>query len=136
MVLNVQVQLQPNTTSVRVAWKKINVPAISSYIVYYSTEGESEQFRSVPSSENSVLIMDLRSDVEYEFQVVAIGTVNKQEILGKRSTMVILSPATLPLSQQVRNTATAVSIAVLIAILLLLMGWAITCCRIGPSRKK
>ena len=93
MVLNVQVQLLPNTTSVRVVWDKVNVPGISSYTVYYSTEGESEQFLTVPSSENFVVIMDLRSDVEYEFQVVATGAVNRQEISGERS---ILVPARMP----------------------------------------
>ena len=94
MVLNVRVEIQPNTTSVRVVWDKINVPGIFSYTVYYSAEGESEQTLTVPSSENSVLIMDLRSGVKYEIQVAATGTVNMQEIAGERSVMSeILVPA-------------------------------------------
>ena len=147
IVLNVRVQLQPNTTSVRVVWDKINVPGISSYTVYYSTEGESEQFRSVPSSENAVVIMDLRSDLEYQLQVVAIGTVNGQEISGERSAITIIAlpialpattiialPATMPSegsSHVGRNAAIAISVIILIIILLLLMGWAIVYSRTG-----
>ena len=146
MVLNVQVQLQPNITSVRVVWDKVNVPGISSYTVYYSTEGESEQFRSVPSSENSVVIMDLRSDAEYRFQVVAIGTVNRQEISGERSVItdevIIMLPTTMPSkvrSHVGRNAAIAISVIIIIIILLLLMGWAIVYSRTGsvlPFKKK
>ena len=121
-------QLQPDTFTVRVVWDKINVPGISNYTVYYSTEGESEQFRSVHSSENSVMIMDLRSDVEYEFQVVAIGIVNRQEISGERSTItnqsVILLPAMMTYGE--RNAAIVISIFVFISVLfLLMMVWSI-----------
>ena len=96
MVLNVRVQVQPNTTSVKAVWDKIDVPGISSYTVYYSTEGESEEFVTAPSSDNSVMIMDLRSGAKYEFQVIAIGTVNRQEISGERSAITNQSAILVP----------------------------------------
>ena len=95
-VLNVRVELEPTTTSARVMWEKINVPSISSYIVYYSAEGVREQSQTVPSSENSVVIMDLKNDVEYEYQVVATGIVNRQQISGERSVITNLSVVLIP----------------------------------------
>ena len=96
MVLNVRVELEPTTTSARVMWEKVSVPSISSYTVYYSAEGVREQSRTVPSSENSVVIMDLRSDVKYEYQVVATGRVNGQEISGERSVVTDQSALLIP----------------------------------------
>ena len=40
---------------------------------------------TVPGSNNSIVIRGLENNVEYQFQVVAIGTVNRQEIVGERS---------------------------------------------------
>ena len=96
MVRGVSVELQLTATSVRVTWEKISLPAISSYTVYYSAEGVREQSQTVPSSENSVVIMDLKNDVEYAYQVVAVGIVNRQEISGERSVITDQSAVLIP----------------------------------------
>ena len=103
MIANVRVERE-GTNSVQVTWERINVPGITSYTVFYSTTGTSkrqfnEQSVTIPSSESSVVIMSLVSNVEYKFQVVAIGTLNGQDVVGDRSVLsstsmiIILQPS-------------------------------------------
>ena len=76
MVMNVQVE-RLSATSVRVSWEMINNAEITNYTVYYRTIGnrkkrDGEESITVLSSQNSVVIGDLMSNVTYYFQVAAV----------------------------------------------------------------
>ncbi len=75
--------------SVNVSWENVTVPGIVSYTVYYRpTEtmgGLSEQSVTVPSSESSVVIEDLKNNVEYQFQVAATAELGGDIYHGERS---------------------------------------------------
>ena len=66
-------------TSVRVSWERIlNIPEITHYIVFYSRAGsrkrqaDGEQFKTVPSTEDSVVIENLSGGARsYLFFVIA-----------------------------------------------------------------
>ena len=61
-------------TSVNVSWESVTVRGIVSYTVFYSpTSQQDEQMVTVPSSESSVVIEGLMTNVEYQFQVAAIA---------------------------------------------------------------
>ena len=103
MVTGVMVE-QLTATSVRVSWDEIPVNGIT-YRVYYSQTGNRKRQStemSIDSTTNSVDIDDLDSNVEYQFQVVAIAVVNGHTIEGERSEVnddshVLTSPpATIP----------------------------------------
>ena len=86
MVTGVMVE-QLTATSVRVSWDEIPVDGIT-YRVYYSQTGNWKRQStemSIDSTTNSVDIDGLDSNVEYQFQVVAIAVVNGQTIVGERS---------------------------------------------------
>ena len=82
-----------SATSVRVSWDRLDIPEITGYIVYYSqTEMvTTEQSVNVPSSQNSVLIEDLMTDVEYQFEVVAVAELDGVVVMGERSERAIQS---------------------------------------------
>ena len=85
-----------NATSVRISWEMINNMEITNYIVYYRAVSNrkrqnDEQFVTVPSSQNSVVIGDLISNVNYQFEVAAVV---QGGIMGQRSN--IASPPTSP----------------------------------------
>ena len=63
-----------SASSVRVSWERLNISEITGYIVYYSqTDKRQEEGRvTVSSLVTSVLIDNLSSYVEYQFQVVAV----------------------------------------------------------------
>ena len=87
MVTGVMVEQLTSTTSVRVSWDEIPVDGIT-YRVYYSQTGNRKRQStemSMDSTTNSVDIDGLDSNVEYQFQVVAIAVVNGQTIEGERS---------------------------------------------------
>lgn len=100
VVLNVRVDRERNITSVRVAWDGIAVPGIANYTVYYGAAGssttQSERSVTVSGSENTALIIGLVDNVEYQFQVVAIGVLNGQEIVGERSMITSASKILIP----------------------------------------
>ena len=102
VVMDVRVERERNITSVRVVWERIDVPGITNYTIYYSAVGnrmtQSEQSVTVSGSKNSIVIMGLLNNVEYQFQVVAIGTVNGQEVVGERSQVNSASSVLIPLS--------------------------------------
>ena len=86
MVTGVMVE-QLTATSVRVSWDEIPVDGIT-YRVYYSQTGSRKRQStemSIDSTTNSVDIDGLDSNVEYQFQVVAITVVNGETIEGERS---------------------------------------------------
>ena len=86
MVTGVIVE-QLTATSVRVSWDEIPVDGIT-YRVYYSQIGKRKRQRtemSIDSTTNSVDIDGLDSNVEYQFQVVAIVVFNGETIEGERS---------------------------------------------------
>ena len=79
-----------SASSVRVSWEGVDIPEITGYTVYYSQTGnknrQSEKlFVTVPSSVNSVVIGDLVSNVEYQFQVAAIAELDGVGFTGTRS---------------------------------------------------
>ena len=86
MVTGVIVE-QLTDTSVRVSWDKIPVDGIT-YRVYYSQTGNRKRQStemSMDSTTNFVDIDGLDSNVEYQFQVVAIAVFNGETIEGERS---------------------------------------------------
>ena len=82
--------------SVQVTWDQLDIPEITRYIVYYSQTGNSEMITTVPGSENSVTIENLLTDVEYQFQVVAVAELDGDVIVGERSNVSIARPTTPP----------------------------------------
>ena len=60
---------------------------ITNYRVYYTTESRrNEQSITVASSQNSVMIDDLLSDVDYQFQVAAVALLyGDMRVMGQRS---------------------------------------------------
>ena len=87
-----------SATSIQVTWDQLDIPEITGYIVYYSQTGNSEMETTVPSSENSVTIDNLLTDVEYQFQVVAVAELDgdSDTIMGERSNVSIVCPTPPP----------------------------------------
>ena len=84
VVMNVRVE-ELTSTSVRVSWDRIDIMEITNYTVYYSATGN-EQSVTVPSSQNSVVVDDLLSDVDYQFQVAAVALLyGDVRVMGQRS---------------------------------------------------
>ena len=83
MVTGVMVE-QLTATSVRVSWDEIPVDGMT-YRVYYSQTGNRKRQStemSMDSTTNSVDIDGLDSNVEYQFQVVAVAVIT---YIGERS---------------------------------------------------
>ena len=114
LVLNVEVEVVSDT-SVRVSWDSVDIPEITGYTVYYSQTGnrkrQSEEFVTVPNSDNSVVIEGLLNNVEYQFQVVAIAELDGDVIIGQRSLrhgIVVALPTTatsLPITTALTTTS-------------------------------
>ena len=89
-------------TSVNVSWESVTVPGIVNYIVYYrpteTMRRQSEQSVTVPSSDSSVVIKDLITNVEYQFQVAATAELDGVIYPGLRShaTKVLVALSTPP----------------------------------------
>ena len=76
-----------STTSIQVTWDQLCTSEITGYRVYYRQSGKcemdsTEQYSTVSCSENSVTIDNLLTNVEYQFQVVAIAG---DTVVGERS---------------------------------------------------
>ena len=82
--------------SIQVTWDQLEISEITRYIVYYSQTGNREMITTVPSSENSVIIENLLTDVEYQFQVVAVAELDGDVVMGERSNMSIARPTPPP----------------------------------------
>ena len=82
VVMNVEVEIT-SATSVRVSWDRLDIPELTGYIVYYSQRhiNTIEQSVNASSGENSVIINNLLTGVEYQFEVVAVA-----ELLGDVAT--------------------------------------------------
>ena len=91
LVINVQVE-QLTETSVRVSWDAITLPEVTRYRVFYSqVESRKRQVMGELMVEvqgrdqTSVVIEDLVSSAQYQFQVVAIAVLGGMEFVGGRS---------------------------------------------------
>ena len=78
-----------SATSIQVTWDQLDIPEITGYIVYYSQTGNSEMITTVSGSENSVIIDNLLTNVEYQFQVVAVAELDGDVVMGGRSKVTI-----------------------------------------------
>ena len=102
-------------TSVNVSWESVTFPGIVFYIVYYrpseTMRRQSEQSVTVPSSESSVMIEDLMTNVEYQFQVAATAELEGVIYLGERSrsAQVLVALPTPPGTILPSNSTTPVS---------------------------
>ena len=90
----------------RVSWDRLDIPEIIGYIVYYSQIMNSEMvpiqhFINVFSSTNFILLTDLTSDVEYQFEVVAVAKLDGDVVMGERSNEYTerLTPTSVPATQ-------------------------------------
>ena len=85
-----------SATSIQVSWDRLDIPEITSYMVYYSQTGNSEMVTTVSGSENSVTIENLLTDVECQFQVVAVAALDGDVVMGERSNVSIARPTAPP----------------------------------------
>ena len=98
-------------TSVNVSWESVTVRGIVSYTVFYSpTSQQDEQMVTVPSSESSVVIEGLMTNVEYQFQVAAIAQLGEALFQGQRS-LHIITVVAQPTSQTTTPPQTPTSSA-------------------------
>ena len=87
---NVQAE-QLTETSVRVSWDVISLPEVTRYRVFYSQvasrkrQVEEEMMDVQGGDQTSVVIEDLVSSVQYQFQVVAVAVLGGMEFVGERS---------------------------------------------------
>ena len=95
--MNVRVE-ELTSTSVRVSWNRIDIMEITNYTVYYSATGSrrNEQSITVASSQNSLVIDDLMSNVDYQFQVAAVALLyGDVRVMGQRSEVSLRRPCNL-----------------------------------------
>ena len=92
MVMNVEVEI-PSATSVKVSWDRLDIPEITGYIVYYS-QRQTDITEHIFSHENYVTIDNLLTDVEYQFEVVAVAELDGDVITGDSERVTVLIPAT------------------------------------------
>ncbi len=112
MVMNVDIE-QLTDTSVLVSWDQILADNIN-YTVYYKPSADmerNEQSMTVPSSESSVVIENLMTNVEYEFQVAATAELEGVPFPGARSSLTVqvlttTPPPTTPLHTTLLSKAT------------------------------
>ena len=89
--MNVRVE-ELSSTLFRVSWDSIDIMEITNYTVYYSASGSrrNEQFFTLPSSQNSVVIGNLLSDVDYQFHVAAVALLyGDVRVMGQRSKLLL-----------------------------------------------
>ena len=86
MVTNVHVELLTET-SVKVSWNQIIANEIINYMIYYRPSDSSENKSSVTvsSSESFVVIDDLMTAMEYQFEVAATAELGGVVYPGDRS---------------------------------------------------
>ena len=122
MVIQLEVLLP---TSVRVSWELFDFPEITGYIVYYSQTGDItiEQSMNVTNSTSFVVINDLTSNVEYQFEVVAVAELDGEAVKGKRSDkytehVTPTLPPTQPRIGPIVGGVVAIIIAVIVTIII------------------
>ena len=95
VVMNVRVE-KLTSTSVRVSWDRIDITEITSYTVYYNGSRRNEQSITVASSQKSLMIDSLSSDVDYQFQVAAVALLyGDVRVMGERSEVSLRRPCNL-----------------------------------------
>ena len=96
VVMNVRVE-ELTSTSVRVSWDRIDITEITNYTVYYSATGSKRNEQSVTAtSQNSVVIGNLLSDVDYQFQVAGVALLyGDVRVMGQRSEVSLRRPCNL-----------------------------------------
>ena len=84
--MNVRVE-QLSATSARVTWDRIAfVQEITGYRVHYGRVGGSDEGSvTVAETQNSTDVMDLSTDMQYRFQVVAVAMLGDRSFTGMRS---------------------------------------------------
>lgn len=85
-------RVSPN--SVEVTWTLHEILEVTSYIIYYSQQGEAtdiEQTVRVPGLTNSVKIENLNRGKTYQFQMVAIAETPSYWIVGEMSKCINVS---------------------------------------------
>ena len=92
VVMNVEAEIS-SATSVRVSWDRLDIPEITGYIVYYS-QRQTDITEHIFSHENSVIIDNLLTDVEYQFEVVAVAELDGDVVTGDSERVTVLIPAT------------------------------------------
>ena len=87
-----------SANSIQVSWDILDIPEITGYIVYYSQTGNSEMFTTISGFDNSVIIDNLLTNVEYQFQVVAVAALEGESdaIMGERSNVSVSRPTPPP----------------------------------------
>ena len=85
-----------SATSIQVSWDILDIPEITRYIVYYSQTGNSEMITTVSGRTYSVTIDNLLTNVEYQFQVVALTEIDGDVVMGERSNVSIARPTPPP----------------------------------------
>ena len=92
-----------SATSVRVSWELLDIPEVTGYIVYYSqtNNGEKDTIINVSSSTSVVVVTDLTSGMEYQFEVVAVAELDGDAVMGERSNEYTkrLTPTSIPTTQ-------------------------------------
>ena len=82
-----------SASSVRVSWDRLDIPEITGYIVYYTVsqignsdeKSNTELSVNITSPDTSVTIDNLISDMQYQFEVVAVAELNGDVAIGQRS---------------------------------------------------
>ena len=71
----------------RVSWDRLDIHEIKHYILYYSHTGNSEKviITNASSSTSFVVNTDLTSNVEYQFEVVAVAELDGDIVMGERT---------------------------------------------------
>ena len=104
MILELEVL---SASLVNVTWERLDTSLIAGYIVYYSpTENDGEEKSSNLSSlQNSAIVSDLTTDVEYQFEVVAVAELDGEVVFGERSdeTMKLVTPISAPIQGRFYN---------------------------------
>ena len=101
LVVNIELEVVSGD-SVVVSWDSVNITEIVGYIVYYSQTGRDEEddieaSLHVSDFTDTVVVENLLSGVEYQFQVAAItAEPDGEQRIGRRSHVYT---ATLPVTQ-------------------------------------
>ena len=67
------------------SWELLDIPEITGYIVYYSQTNNGEDIIvNVSSSTSVVVVTDLTSGMEYQFEVVAVAELDGDVVIGER----------------------------------------------------
>ena len=92
-VQNVTVEFL-NSTSVKVSWDRLDIPKITRYVVYYTTQRQVESTLQVIATASSVVINNTTINGIFTYQVAAQVVLDGVVIIGSKSdrnTLVVIS---------------------------------------------